>query len=90
MIEEQQAYTILSQYSIEQGVDRLLRKISSDLMELSPEDLEALKLNYDPVKVRQKIPDDTIEQKMLLRKVLVNVREYFNLVDLTPKNLNKE
>ncbi len=90
LMEEQQAYTVLSQYSIEQGVDRLLRKIASELIELSSADLEAMKLNYDPVKVRQKIPDDTLEQKMLLRKVLQNVREYFNLVDLTLKNLNKE
>ena len=82
--------TILSRHEIELGVDRLLRKIQDDLIELSDEELKALHLNYDPVKVRRKIPGDTREQRKLLRKVLRHVRENFNLVDGNLKNLNKE
>lgn len=89
MIEET-SNSVLSQYEIETGVDRLLRKIQDDLIELSDEELEELKLNYDPVKVRQKIPGNSLEQKKLLKKVLRNVREYFNLVERSLKNLNKE
>ena len=89
MIEET-ANSILSQHEIEAGVDRLLRKIQDDLVELSDDELEELKLNYDPVKVRQKIPGNDLEQKMLRTKVLRNVRAYFNLVDQSLKNLNKE
>lgn len=84
------ARNILPRHEIEVGVDRLLRKIQDDLIELSEEDLEALRLNYDPVKVRQKIPGDTREQRILLKKVLSNVRENYNLVDNNLKNLNKE
>lgn len=57
---------------------------------VSDDELEELKLNYDPVKVRQKIPGNDLEQKMLRTKVLRNVRAYFNLVDQSLKNLNKE
>ena len=89
MIEET-ANSILSQHEIEAGVDRLLRKIQDNLVELSDDELEELKLNYDPVKVRQKIPGNDLEQKMLRTKVLRNVRAYFNLVDQNLKNLNKE
>lgn len=89
MIEET-SNSVLSQYEIETGVDRLLRKIQDDLIELSDEELEELKLNYDPVKVRQKIPGNSLEQRKLLKKVLRNVREYFNLVERSLKNLNKE
>ena len=64
--------------------------IQDDLIELSDADLEALRLNYDPVKVRQKIPGDTREQRILLKKVLSYVRENYNLVDNNLKNLNKE
>lgn len=81
---------VLPRYEIEVGVDRLLRKIQDDLIELSDADLEALRLNYDPVKVRQKIPGDTREQRILLKKVLSYVRENYNLVDNNLKNLNKE
>lgn len=81
---------VLPRYEIEVGVDRLLRKIQDDLIELSDADLEALRLNYDPVKVRQKIPGDTREQRILLKKVLSCVRENYNLVDNNLKNLNKE
>ena len=81
---------VLPRYEIEVGVDRLLRKIQDDLIELSDADLEALRLNYDPVKVRQKIPSDTREQRILLKKVLSYVRENYNLVDNNLKNLNKE
>lgn len=81
---------VLPRYQIEEGVDRLLRKIQDKLDELSDEDLKALELNYDPVKVRQKIAPDTLEQRKLLKKVLSGVREYFNLVDQTLKNLNIE
>ena len=62
---------VLPRYEIEVGVDRLLRKIQDDLIELSDADLEALRLNYDPVKVRQKIPGDTREQRILLKKVKI-------------------
>lgn len=89
MIEET-TNSILSQHEIETGVDRLLRKIQVDLVELSDEELEELKLNYDPVKVRQKIPGNDLEQKMLRTKVLRNVRAYFNLVNQSLRNLNKE
>lgn len=89
MIEET-ANTVLSRYQIEQGVDRLLRKIQDDLIELSDEDLKRMHLNYDPVKVRRKIPGDTYEQRKLLAKVIKKVRENFNLVDNNLKNLNKE
>lgn len=84
------ATDILPRHVIEEGVDRLLRKIQDDLIELTDDDLKALQLNYDPVKVRQKIPGDTREQRKLLRKVLENVRKYFSLVDNNLKNLNKE
>ena len=60
--------SILPRHAIEEGVDRLLRKIQDDLIELSDDDLQALRLNYDPVKVRQKIPGDTREQRKLLMK----------------------
>lgn len=89
MIEET-TNTILSRHEIEQGVDRLLRKIQDDLIELTDEELKAMHLNYDPVKVRRKIPGDTREQRKLLKKVLQHVRENFNLVDGNLKNLNKE
>ena len=84
------ARSVLPRYEIEAGVDRLLRKIQDDLIELTEEDLKALRLNYDPVKVRQKIPADTREQRILLKKVLRNVQENYNLVDNNLKNLNKE
>ena len=84
------ARSVLPRYEIEAGVDRLLRKIQDDLIELTEEDLKALRLNYDPVKVRQKIPADTREQRFLLKKVLRNVQENYNLVDNNLKNLNKE
>ena len=45
------ARSVLPRYEIEAGVDRLLRKIQDDLIELTEEDLKALRLNYDPVKV---------------------------------------
>jgi hypothetical protein len=83
------ARSVLPRYEIEAGVDRLLRKIQDDLIELTEEDLKALRLNYDPVKVRQKIPADTREQRILLKKVLRNVQENYNLVDNNLKNLNK-
>ena len=82
--------SILPRHVIEEGVDRLLRKIQDDLIELSDDDLQALRLNYDPVKVRQKIPGDTREQRKLLKKVLENVRENYSLVENNLKNLNKE
>ena len=87
---ENAANVVLSHHEIEQGVDRLLRKIQDDLIDLSEEDLNALHLNYDPAKVRQKIPGDTREQRFLLKKVLRNVYESFNIVDQALKNLNKE
>ena len=90
MMVENAANVVLSHHEIEQGVDRLLRKIQDDLIDLSEEDLNALHLNYDPAKVRQKIPGDTREQRFLLKKVLRNVYENFNIVDQALKNLNKE
>lgn len=87
---EETTNLILSHYEIETGVDRLLRKMQDDLIELSEEELTELKLNFDPAKVRQKIPGNNHEQRKLLKKVLRNVREYFNLVDQNLKNLNKE
>lgn len=89
MIEET-ANSILSRHEIEEGVDRLLRKIQDDMIELSDEELEELKLNYNPVKVRQKIPANNQEQRKLLKKVIKNVRENYSLVEQTLKNLNKE
>ena len=63
MIEET-ANSILSQHEIEAGVDRLLRKIQDNLVELSDDELEELKLNYDPVKV----PGTTWNRKCSVQK----------------------
>lgn len=87
---EESTNTVLSRHEVESGVDRLLRKIQDDMLILSDAELEAIKLNYDPVKVRQKIPATDRDHLVLLKKVLRYVIQYYNLVDQNLINLNKE
>lgn len=90
MMVDETGNSVISQHEIEQGVDRLLRTIQHDLVELTDEEMKKLELEYDPVEVRQKIIVETEDEKYFLKKVLSRVVTYFNLVDNDLTNLNKE
>jgi hypothetical protein len=80
LLRESDAIDTLSNTNVEEGVERVLRKIADPLVQLIP-------LNYDPVELKQKILP---ENRPLYIKTKGYVIEYYSAVHGTFQQLSKE
>jgi hypothetical protein len=81
LLREATALEVAADIKIEEEIGDLLTLIST------VSDDELIPLNYNPVKVKQKIPK---ENKLLLRRTVSNVTTYFNYVKEMFQQLGKE